>query len=253
MAVVAARGSDQNAAQGEYLGPQTYGTRTSNGYEGRNFISFFHFVDSRHPGLMDKVQVIGLDEEQYPAAMNVPPLAKEGEVLSFGQVLERMHFIVTHYSLGQMAWGTTFGLLDSLRRGEENAPGVVAEYERRTGCKPRYIVAGYSQGAIVATSLEKPLAAQGKLHGAFYLGNPLHRPAGMSVWYPHQLAPLPPHARIDYCLAGDFSCTLTPENALLALRDKAKLHASYFQDAAAGNPTAQDIAVADRFASLIRG
>ena len=78
--VLAARGSDQNEENGEYFGPQRYSdnAETSIGYEGPNFTALFHQVEQRHqePWI---VSVLALDEDAYPANMDLPPLAEEGE------------------------------------------------------------------------------------------------------------------------------------------------------------------------------
>src|SRR5699024_11784155 len=78
--VLAARGSDQNEEYGEYFGPQRYSghSELSNGYEGPNFTALFHQVEQRHPGTMDSVYVLALDDEAHPASMDLPPLAGEG-------------------------------------------------------------------------------------------------------------------------------------------------------------------------------
>src|SRR5699024_12017432 len=72
--VLAARGSDQNEENGEYFGPQRYSENAepSNGYEGPNFTALFHQVEQRHPGTMDSVYVLALDEDAYPANMALP-------------------------------------------------------------------------------------------------------------------------------------------------------------------------------------
>src|SRR5699024_6051635 len=73
--ILAARGSDQNEEYGEFFGPQLYSEHAepSNGYEGPNFTAMFHQLEQRHPGTMDSVYVLALDDEAYPAAMGLPP------------------------------------------------------------------------------------------------------------------------------------------------------------------------------------
>ncbi|MGO2114118.1 MAG: cutinase family protein [Corynebacterium casei] len=123
-----------------------------------------------------------------------------------------------------------------------NAPKVVEKYEATTGCSPRYVFAGYSQGALVTTSIEKYLMDTGRLEGAVTIGNPLHK-------YPWamQRAALPDGKRVDYCLSGDFVCDFCLEAASDALSNKAELHASYFLN----EPTAQDTEVIDAVAELL--
>lgn len=255
--VLAARGSDQNEKEGQYFGPQRYspGSMPSNGWEGPNWSAFFHYVEKAHPGVMDDVHVLGLDDQAYPAVMQLPPLAEEGEQLTSSQTSSRLWGVLTTHDIPALVRGVTVGALDSMRAGMDNAPAFVDAWEARTGCAPHYVVAGYSQGAIVGTSVERHLAAKGRLLGAIYLGNPLNRPRGLAAAVPAHLLPqpaaLPAGRRINYCLDGDFACDLTVESAMDALSTKAEKHASYFLDAAAGNPTSQDAFVAETFVNWV--
>lgn len=243
-AVLVARGSDQNEEQGEYVGPQRYSARApeSTGFEGRNFAALFHQVERRHPGAMDGVYVLALDPEAYPAAMNLPPLAQEGEVLSPREVVRRTMEILQQHPIGDLAYSVTLGAVDSLRTGVRNAPKVVEDYEATTGCRPRWVAAGYSQGALVATSAQSYLADTGRLHAVLTFGNPLHQ-----VPWVQNRAGLPEHRSVDYCLDGDFVCDFSPEAANRALATKAKRHASYFL----GEPTEQDVQVIDAVAGIL--
>lgn len=242
--VLAARGSDQNEEYGEYFGPQLYSEHAepSNGYEGPNFTALFHQVEQRHPGTMDNVYVLALDEEAYPANMDLPPLAEEGENLGPIELVQRAVGIVQQYPVHEMIHSVTFGFIDSVRSGMINAPKVVENYEATTGCNPNYVVAGFSQGALVTTSVEKYLANTGRLEGAVTIGNPLHK-------YPWAMerAALPEGKRVDYCLDGDFVCDFSLEATSDALSTKAERHASYFLN----EPTAQDVRVIDAVAGLL--
>lgn len=237
---IAARGSDQNADKGEFVGPQRYGSRTSTGYEGRNLAGFFHYVDARHPGLMDEVYVLALDEQTYPAAMGLPPLAQEGEDLSPPMVAERLAHIVTTYSLPDLARRATVGAVESVWRGMHRAPEAVAEYERTSGCRPRYIAVGFSQGVVVNKGLERQIP----LDGAVAIGNPLQPGTGMMSWLPLPGANI---RRVSYCLDTDFVCRFNGDNAMRAAETKARDHASYFVQ-----PRPQDEKIADTFAEWVR-
>ena len=242
--VLAARGSDQNEEYGEYLGPQLYSPHAepSNGYEGPNFTALFHQVEQFHPGTMDSVYVLALDEKAYPANMDLPPLAEEGENLGPIELVQRAVGIVRQYPINKLMYSVTFGFIDSVRSGMINAPKVVEEYEATTGCNPNYVVAGFSQGALVTTSVEKYLVNTGRLEGAVTIGNPLHKyPWGM------ERAALPEGKRVDYCLNGDFVCDFSLEAASDALSTKAEVHASYFLN----EPTTRDIRVIDAVADLL--
>ncbi|WP_301206277.1 cutinase family protein [Corynebacterium stationis] len=242
--MLAARGSDQNEEYGEYFGPQLYSENSapSNGYEGPNFTAMFHQLEQRHPGTMDSVYVLALDDEAYPAAMGLPPLAEEGENIGLIELVQRAVGIVQQYPIHDLIHSVAFGFIDSVRSGMSNAPKVVEEYEATTGCKPNYVVAGFSQGALVTTSVEKYLANTGRLEGAVTIGNPLHK-------YPWAMerAALPEGRRVDYCLNGDFVCDFSLEAASDALSTKAEVHASYFLN----EPTAQDVRVIDAVAGLL--
>ena len=119
---------------------------------------------------------------------------------------------------------------------------MVEDYESTTGCHPRWVAAGYSQGALVATSAQSYLADTGRLHAVLTFGNPLHQ-----VPWVQNRAGLPEHRSVDYCLDGDFVCDFSPEAANRALATKAKRHASYFL----GEPTEQDVQVIDAVAGIL--
>ena len=242
--VLAARGSDQNEEYGEYFGPQLYSGNSapSNGYEGPNFTAMFHQLEQRHPGTMDSVYVLALDDEAYPAAMGLPPLAEEGENIGLIELVQRAVGIVQQYPIHDLIHSVAVGFIDSVRSGMSNAPKAVEEYEATTGCNPHYVGAGFSQGALVTPSVEKYLANTGRLKGAVTIGNPLHK-------YPWAMerAALPEGRRVDYCLNGDFVCDFSLEAASDALSTKAEVHASYFLN----EPTAQDVRVIDAVAGLL--
>lgn len=242
--VLAARGSDQNEEYGEYFGPQRYSdaSQPSNGHEGPNISALLHQVEQRHPGTMDDVYVRALDPEEYPASMDLPAIAEEGENLNPLQVLQRLGEILRDYPLGDLVYSVTLGVVDSLRTGVASAPRVVAEYEQSTGCSPQYVLAGYSQGALVTASIEKQLAQEGKLAGVITMGNPV----GQLPWRSWQ-GELPPERRVDYCLEGDVVCDFSLQAASDALATKMETHASYFL----GEPTANDVVVIDAVAGIL--
>lgn len=186
--------------------------------------------------------MLALDDEAYPAAMGLPPLAEEGENLGPTELVQRAVGIVQQYPVHEMIHSVTFGFIDSVRAGMINASKVVENYEATTGCNPNYVVAGFSQGALVTTSVEKYLANTGRLEGAVTIGNPLHK-------YPWVMerASLPQDNRVDYCFNGDFVCDFSLEAASDALSTKAERHASYFLN----EPTTKDIEVIDAVAGLL--
>lgn len=242
--VLVARGSDQNEAHGEQVGPQRYAEHApaSTGFEGRNFAALFHHVERRHPGTMDDVFVLALDDVSYPATMNLPPLAHEGEELSPRHMLLRVGEIVQEHPVGELVRSVTWGAIQSVRTGITNAPMVVADYEDSTGCHPRWVVAGYSQGAVVTTSVEAHLAKSGRLHGVITMGSPLHQ----LPWVRNR-AGLPADRYVDYCLPDDFACDFSLSAAGDALATKAQRHASYFL----GELSGQDVQVIDAVAGIL--
>lgn len=260
--VLAARGSDQDKDHGEYFGPQQYSEHSapSNGYEGPNLAGLFHLVEKRHPGTMDRVFVLAMDDKAYPAEMDLPALAEDGENLNPIQTVQRLALIVGQHPLYELIPSVLFGFINSVQTGMANAPKVVQDYEASTGCAPKYLTAGYSQGAIITTSAEKSLP---RLHAAITLGNPLSLPGdpnvigsparggGLLELAPAHMRPesavLPEGQRLNYCLRDDFACDLSVASASAALSTKASRHASYFTQA----PTPADEKVADTFASWV--
>src|SRR5699024_12107848 len=102
-------------------------------------------------------------------------IAEEVEKIGPIELIKRAVGIFQQYPLGELLHSVPFGAIDGLRAGVNNAPTVVEDYEAMTGCSPRYVVAGYSQGALVTASVEKYLADTGRLKGAVTIGNPLHK------------------------------------------------------------------------------
>lgn len=119
---------------------------------------------------MDSVYVLASDDGAYPANMDLPPLAEEGENISAIEMVHRAVGIAQQYAIGELLHSVAFRLVDSLRDGVANAPKVVEGYEATTGCMPRFVVAGFSQGALITASVEKYLADTERLHGEVPIG-----------------------------------------------------------------------------------
>ena len=62
----------------------------------------FHQVEQRHPGTMDRVYVLALDEKAYPANMDLPPLAEEGENIGLIELVQRAVGIVQQHPVHEM-------------------------------------------------------------------------------------------------------------------------------------------------------
>jgi len=262
--IVAARGTDQNKDTDQYFGPQQYvpDGAVSNGYEGPNLTGLFRLAESRNPTTMEDVYVLSLDEEQYPATMGVPTVAETGEEISTLELFKRVGVILHQAPLGDLIQSAALKFQDSLETGQRMAPQVVDNFEASTGCAPRYITAGYSQGAIIGTGLEDHLAAKGRLVGGVYMGNPLARPnvkdtvgtpargGGLLEAVPTNYLPSGASSakHLDYCLRGDFVCDLTVASTVDAINTRMKVHGSYFQ----GEASADDARVADELAGWIK-
>lgn len=245
VAVVAARGSDQNSPEDTAATRYTPTSRwVSSGYEGPNIRAFLNAAEDRHPGLMDDVAVLGLDAEVYPAVLDLPALAEEGEDVEPLELIRRIVALLSTTPLHQLATDTWEGVRDSMERGITRTPGYLAQWERDTGCRPDYILVGYSQGALVLTPQEQWLADEGRLAGVLYFGNPA-QPGGFLSPVAHRFGtPAAGVGRVDYCLADDYSCNTNVDNALAALRDGGGAHNTYFLQ-----PRDSDAGVIDVFAS----
>lgn len=237
--VLAARGSEQN----EHLEPTRYHAESpwvSNGFEAENIRAFLHFTESRHPGVLRNVQVLGLDDTVYPARMPLPALAEEDEDLDAVQMSSRVGSLLSPTPPHVIAQDALGGLVHGLHSGITGTPGFIDAWEAETGCTPGYVLVGYSQGAVVLSTQERALHERGRLAGALYFGSPGGVP-GASI-----------SNKQSYCLDGDYACNLTSSNAADALGSGGGVHNEYFL-AADAQPTEQDAHVADAFAGWITG
>ena len=167
VAVVAARGTDQ--------------TDPDFGDEGETLRGLLDLAEARHPGLSSRAELIALDREVYPATLGLPQLAEEGEQLSPADTARRALEVIPE--LGQVHATDPRATIEAL-------PGHLERREAETGCRPDYVLLGYSQGATVLTGLEARLHAQGRLRGVIYLGDP-HAPCAgcRSSWAPRACPP----------------------------------------------------------------
>lgn len=222
-----ARGSEENdlTEPGEANG-------YSNGHEGESINRFLSYASSVHPGLFDAVHrpVLAVDAERYPARF---PVGEAGEDPDLAVIADGVRLFI-----------------DSMARGLPGGVETVVDYERATGCSPDYVGIGYSQGVAVLGPVQHMLAADGRLRGSVYFGNPAHHtPEILSVG---ALAGLPVHS---YCVTDDFVCDTNIRTVAIALGDDqdAGPHARYFQDAASdpASATAEERAAADALAALV--
>lgn len=245
VAVVAARGSGQNK--------EVYPTRyswgapwTSNGWEGETIRAFLHHAERRyqntHGGnsLMKDVEVIGLEPRYYPATFpeyDVPEVAVPGTLLqALGLAIQWANPVL------MTARRASNEFLDSVRVGRGGVMQMVNDYERATGCHPKYVLSGYSQGAMILLEHERELARRGQLAGVVYFGNPNTAPGdpstvgvagggagGMLGMLPFntKTAAATPH-RVNYCLPLDAVCDLSVQT-LRASQPTGGNHARYFR------------------------
>ncbi|ANE04583.1 PE-PPE domain-containing protein [Corynebacterium crudilactis] len=187
---VVARGSGQNMQ----IRPARYSEDapwTSNGFEERNFRSFFGRLESYYQAktgesLMKDVYVMGLNNVDYPAVF---PLSSEGSSL--------------------LKLGT------SVSSGRENIMSSIDRFETTTGCTPKYLLAGYSQGVLIVDGQEDALIARDQYVGTLHIANPSQDADDPSI-VGHQVqtggiaSSLKPSEdnpfKISYCLPGDIVC-----------------------------------------------
>ncbi|MCT1804781.1 hypothetical protein [Corynebacterium sanguinis] len=226
VAVIAARGSGQNTQ----VIPTTYSPGaawTSNGWEGETIRAFLRHAEGRyratHGGasLMNDVEVIGLEPRYYPAvypAYDTPAIAVPATIAQ--AVGLAVQYTVPALQMARAA-GTQF--LDSVNAGRSGVMQAINDYEASSGCRPGYILIGFSQGAMVLLEHEKELAARGQLAGVVYLGNPNTAPGDWSTvgvgggGAGGVLGALPFNSktaagtgnRVNYCLPLDGICDLS--------------------------------------------
>lgn len=231
VAVIAARGTDQDDP--------------GFGDEGKTLRGLLDLAEARHPGLNARAELIALDREVYPGTLGLPQLAEEGERLSPADTTRRALEVIPE--LGQVHASDPRATIEAL-------PGHLERHEAETGCRPDYVLLGYSQGATVLTGLETRLHAQGRLRGVIYLGDP-HAPHGALPGLPELMGiprvPAGEVERVEYCLPKDFSCDFSPEAAALALGDGGGPHDTYFTGRPEHAP--REAEVADALARMVDG
>lgn len=175
VAVVGARGSGQNnqVIRTTYAAGAPW---TSNGWEGETIRAFLRHAEGRyratHGGnsLMKDVEVIGLEPRYYPATYpeyDTPAVAVPATIAQ--AVGLAVQYAVPAVQTARRA-GEEF--LDSVQIGRSGVMQAINDYEGATGCRPGYILVGFSQGAMVLLEHEKELARRGQLAGVVYMGNP---------------------------------------------------------------------------------
>lgn len=270
VAVVAARGSDQN----EFLEPTRYSAEApwiSNGYEERTIRAFLQYSEERHrantgTSLMKDVYVLGLDASVYPAELPVPHLTEDGEDVENREFARRAVDTVRERPAHLLAYDATVGFAESLHAGIRGTMGYIDAWEERTGCAPGYILIGYSQGALVLAPQEEALAERGQLIGSLYMGNPLLTPGdatvvgqptrggGLLSSLPQAVQPTQADVqRLNYCAADDFVCDVTSSAIGGSLTTKGGVHANYFLEIEENGASEYDAQVSDTFAGWITG
>lgn len=247
LVVLAARGSEQN----EVLRPTSYSPESpwvSNGYEEKNIRAFLHFAEARHraetgESLLADVHVLALDDTVYPASLPLPALAEPGEELDALQTAGRLGEVLRETPAHVIAHEAATGFAGSLHSGINGTMGYVDAWEAETGCRPGYVLVGYSQGAVVLLAQEAELTRRGQLVGSLYFGNPLH--AVMQGRGSESNG-------VSHCAPGDYVCDLTSSAAQSALANGGGVHNGYFLDVDQG-PAGSDAHVADRFREWVSG
>lgn len=242
---VVARGSGQNFG----IYPTSYsnqGGQASNGWESVTFRAFFRHAENRyqatHGGrsLMKDVYVMGLAPEYYPATYPDYDTPQISGTVAKQQVSALISKVVAPLARSGVAAAQQFNR--SVQAGRSGTMRAIENYERRTGCKPDYILMGYSQGAMVTAEHEQELANRGQLAGAVYFGNPMthrddpanvgaRRSAGGGVigMLPNNSKSLAAtHNRVNYCLPHDSICNMTGQTVENAIETRGGTHGRYF-------------------------
>lgn len=260
VAVIAARGSGQpNSGRTSYA----QSPWVSNGWEGDHIRAFLRTSESRyratHNGksVMNSVEVLGLGPEYYPA------FAPEyrGTVPALPRTLAQTLNLVGIYALPLLNMGVQAArdFLGSLGTGRAGVIRQIDNYQRATGCRPQYVVVGFSQGAMVMQDAEREIARRGQLAGAVYLGNPMTAPGdpatigvagggagGLVGWAPlNSKTAAATRNRANYCLPLDGVCDASLAT-LRASEASGGSHGRYFIF-----PSQWDNVVADRFGKWV--
>lgn len=245
VAVIAARGSGQN----QHIAPTSYSPQApwvSNGWEAETIRAFLQHAEQRyrstHGGasLMSDVEVLGLEPRYYPAAQPESGLPAAAAPASSIQGVR----LALEHSLPvlQMAPRAGAEFAQSLRVGRAGVMQQVDDYEAATGCRPSYVLIGFSQGAMILLEHERALARRGQLAGVVYFGNPNTAPGDPStVGVPGggaggMLGQLPFNSRtaaatpnrVNYCLPLDLVCDLSGKNAKAAAGAGGGNHGLYY-------------------------
>lgn len=249
--IVAARGNDVL----EPTAPVQYSAESdavSNGWEGTNIQAFLKFAEQRHlaehgESLLRDTPVLGLSREYHPADVPLPEITGE---TGLPDILPRT---------GEVVADAVEGLRRTLDVGIPGVRRGIEDYERATGCAPRYILIGYSLGATILAQQEGWLAEKGQLAGSFYFGTAHQAPGdpaaigatangGLLGRLPtNSLEAVHTPNRILYCLPDDFTCNVTQAAIQRAIDEGGQSpHVRYFLD-----PDTHSAEVADRFSSWL--
>lgn len=188
---------------------------------------------------MKDVHVLGLSPALYPAASpeySVPDVSMPHTVMQALRIVS----ILAHPAL-DTATSAAHQFRWSVETGRVGVMAGIDGYERSTGCRPQYILTGFSQGAMVIAEHERELSRRGQLAGVVYLGNPMTHHSdrstigvanggagGMLGFLPHNsvsVAATP--NRINYCLPLDAVCDLSVQT-LQASEATGGNHGRYF-------------------------
>lgn len=218
---IVARGSEQNSQ----IRPTRYSAEnrwTSNGFEERVIRVMFRELEASHlkrtgESLMKDVYVMGMTDKQYPAAL---PLESVGS--------------------------SAIELPVSVNKGRKNVVAAADSFEQSTGCSPKYLLVGYSQGALVVGNQAQVFIDRDQYVGTFLLGNPAQYPGDPTAAGIEPLSSgltsslgLPREKKgrtISYCRKGDVVCDSSPGQYLAAVSTAlsgggGSSHVQYFEGA----------------------
>lgn len=242
--VVVARGSQQNdQIVRTHYNPES--PFISNGYEERNIRGMLLQLEKRHPGVLKNTMVMGLLPQYYEAAFPLPQVAQDGEEMTAEEATQRIAQVLKYTPAHVVATTAIAGFQESYRKGLAGTVQAINDFEADTGCHPKYVLVGYSQGTMVLGDAEHMLAERGQLAGVIRLGDPYQRPGaantfgnprvgkGLLVYAPDIWPTTPPVEgvpRINYCLRDDIICDTSPTAAQVSAHTVGGTHVHYFLD-----------------------
>ena len=256
--VIAARGSEQSQ-----IAPRRYSPEadwTSNGWESQTISDFLTYAEAHyaqaHQGesLLKDTQVIGIEEQSYPGLLYTPRalwMLRNGQSVDILNLVRALSVMTPQQLLGSQEDSFQW----SVSEGIKGTAAAISTYEAQSGCRPKYIQIGYSQGAVITNVQEDSLMKRGVLTGSVYIGDPVVKPGakelvggapggGGMMWQQAPAGVRADAAKVELCFPGDIVCETTPGTA-----SKVPTHLDYYKHAQP--QTAGEVFAAEKFAEWV--